>query len=1075
MSARLYVRGGSGLGGGTEIPHIAEITDFAPSFEGKQPLIELGMSFANGAASQGTFVTNPTLMFGTPGGVFAPHAQVTWTEDASGDELWLAQGRTSGEEEGRGIPLAEDIVEHVVTVDDANVDTRGLAFTEDWVRPAETGTDRLYALDAYILSAGSSTSPTLRYSTDITISDAHLAPDTNTVTMPAKTYPAGTQPSEVINDCAETEGKVWGVVIHHVAGVSHLCLLYIQELDHSTFASPCKISDQVANWDPTDLTAPVFEPIWDQGKGLLYGGQTAVSGILSRYGQEDQFVYVNNPTLEDQNEHWIESFSDADSVNATQAEARANSVLSYRQFGDFTYRATVVVLPEQFHLLGAGMSIQADTAVFPGGTFRGSYEDVRIIQLSWEPMPDGRYKAHMQLNRAPRTLAPSKGKPIPTEAAPVCQPDEVVSPTLVWAADYTTNDNDTTNTYDFGLDRVAHGTGGTPAAEAFFSTSYGRNSGSAYASAKLPWTASNDCAFSADMLWHFTPSNRNVDLYWFNVSDALLRVDRVVSGAGRATDVGYPGVGAVVTPPATSTSVQIYWTNFAGLYADNVELSIPGSTVAADNSDFCVADPGDSPYFMRSDDPRVLDLIERADTVGYSWKMPVRVATTAAGTLATSFENGDTIDGVVLAAGDRILIKNQAAGADNGIYTVNATGAPTRATDFDTDLRAHGAATFVSEGTANGNKIFLMTTNAPIDLGTTTLTFAELSSSSALIVQEDDSTVDAAVTTLDFTTALNVTSSPSGEANIAVDLGTGATQAAAGNHTHATIGGGALSSTIIYRATDQNVDGSDTATDVSFSNEVEDTHGCWAIGTPTKIIIPAALNGRRAIVYGQVKWSASTAGGHRQVYIDKGGTAIAETHVPDHVAAYSVTEQVQTKVLTLATGDEYKLVFRTDTTGIGALGGEHNTFFGLRTVDPGLGEWTAYTPTITASGGGFNIGSSSIKGRYKALDSKTYFVQITLVVTTGGAWNAGTGTWSVSLPAGLTARTETNWEQMIPAHVLDSGTTNFVCMGKIASGGTTIYETNVADAANPRNLSNSVPVTWATGDQVHYSGIVEVD
>lgn len=90
-----------------------------------------------------------------------------------------------------------------------------------------------------------------------------------------------------------------------------------------------------------------------------------------------------------------------------------------------------------------------------------------------------------------------------------------------------------------------------------------------------------------------------------------------------------------------------------------------------------------------------------SDTLDF--KQSVRVATTVAGTLATSFENGDTVDGVVLATGDRILIKDQIAGAENGLYTVNTTGAPTRATDADTDAKVTaGLVTFVEEDTANG-------------------------------------------------------------------------------------------------------------------------------------------------------------------------------------------------------------------------------------------------------------------------------------------------------------------------------------------------------------------------------------
>lgn len=113
---------------------------------------------------------------------------------------------------------------------------------------------------------------------------------------------------------------------------------------------------------------------------------------------------------------------------------------------------------------------------------------------------------------------------------------------------------------------------------------------------------------------------------------------------------------------------------------------------------------------------------------GFKWKASVRAATTAAGTLATSFANGQTVDGVVLATGNRILLKNQAAGADNGIYTVNASGAPTRATDADASAELISAAMFVEEGTANADKAFVCTNNTGIVVGTTALVFTAFAS-----------------------------------------------------------------------------------------------------------------------------------------------------------------------------------------------------------------------------------------------------------------------------------------------------------------------------------------------------------
>jgi hypothetical protein len=109
---------------------------------------------------------------------------------------------------------------------------------------------------------------------------------------------------------------------------------------------------------------------------------------------------------------------------------------------------------------------------------------------------------------------------------------------------------------------------------------------------------------------------------------------------------------------------------------------------------------------------------------GLSWKDEVVAATTAAGTLASSFANGQTVDGVTLATGNRILIKNQATASENGIYTVNASGAPTRATDADTAAKIMGSAVYVANGTTNGASRFVCNNTGTITLGSTSITFA---------------------------------------------------------------------------------------------------------------------------------------------------------------------------------------------------------------------------------------------------------------------------------------------------------------------------------------------------------------
>ena len=104
-------------------------------------------------------------------------------------------------------------------------------------------------------------------------------------------------------------------------------------------------------------------------------------------------------------------------------------------------------------------------------------------------------------------------------------------------------------------------------------------------------------------------------------------------------------------------------------------------------------------------------------------KNSVRVATTTNGTLATAFENGDTIDGIVLATSDRILIKNQSAPAENGIYVVAASGAPARSSDFDAWTEIVGAFVSVEAGTVNAGTQWLCNVVAGGTLGVTAITF----------------------------------------------------------------------------------------------------------------------------------------------------------------------------------------------------------------------------------------------------------------------------------------------------------------------------------------------------------------
>ena len=139
----------------------------------------------------------------------------------------------------------------------------------------------------------------------------------------------------------------------------------------------------------------------------------------------------------------------------------------------------------------------------------------------------------------------------------------------------------------------------------------------------------------------------------------------------------------------------------------------------------------------------VPDASNKAATKGYvdglvqglDDKGSVRVATTAAGTLASDFENGDVIDGITLATGNLILIKNQASGIENGIYEVQASGAPVRVANMAATSSAASAYTWVEEGTDNADTGWHCTNDQGSDVvGTDVLVFSQFSGAGQITV-----------------------------------------------------------------------------------------------------------------------------------------------------------------------------------------------------------------------------------------------------------------------------------------------------------------------------------------------------
>lgn len=134
-------------------------------------------------------------------------------------------------------------------------------------------------------------------------------------------------------------------------------------------------------------------------------------------------------------------------------------------------------------------------------------------------------------------------------------------------------------------------------------------------------------------------------------------------------------------------------------------------------------------------------------------KAPCRVATTAAITLSGE----QTVDGVAVVTGDRVLVKDQASGVDNGIYIAD-TSSWERSPDFDgTRDAVEGTLVKVNNGTV-GQGFYYLATTGTITIGTTSLTFSIASSVLAVISAAaqtllDDTSIAAMLVTLGFSGA----------------------------------------------------------------------------------------------------------------------------------------------------------------------------------------------------------------------------------------------------------------------------------------------------------------------------------
>ena len=229
-----------------------------------------------------------------------------------------------------------------------------------------------------------------------------------------------------------------------------------------------------------------------------------------------------------------------------------------------------------------------------------------------------------------------------------------------------------------------------------------------------------------------TSSNKGIAS--FNATDFTVTTGAVTLNAERVEDIvgalvlGGTGIDATYTDGAGTLSIDIdstVTTNSGTQTLTNKTLST-GTSLSAnlDANSNKIINLGTPTSSTDAANKAYVDSVSQ----GLDVKQSVRVSTTANVDLSTALEAGDTIDGVTLVAGNRVLVKHQTSGAENGLYVVQSSGAAVRADDanISSEVTA-GFFTFVEEGSLYGNTGWVLTTDNPITLDTTALTFTQFS------------------------------------------------------------------------------------------------------------------------------------------------------------------------------------------------------------------------------------------------------------------------------------------------------------------------------------------------------------
>ena len=208
-----------------------------------------------------------------------------------------------------------------------------------------------------------------------------------------------------------------------------------------------------------------------------------------------------------------------------------------------------------------------------------------------------------------------------------------------------------------------------------------------------------------------------------------------VSSTGTAT-LGNVATGGTISSTGTATLGNVASSGFisttGNVSAGNVNTSdIVGATVTVTSAG-AISLAGTE---INANSTKILNLadpVNGGDAANKQYVdsvaegLNVKAAVIAATTANITLSGAQTIDGIAIVAGDRVLVKNQTAPAENGIY-VAAAGAWARSTDMDVWAEFPGAFTFVTTGTDYADTGWVCTSDAGGTLGTTAVTWSQFS------------------------------------------------------------------------------------------------------------------------------------------------------------------------------------------------------------------------------------------------------------------------------------------------------------------------------------------------------------